>query len=100
MSMLIDLTPDEEAAVRANAAKQGVDVSAFVREKLFPVSESDTPAEDLRFVRADSLAAVRAAQQNLLDKGIGYVVARETDGAVVRRFADGTETVLAPAGAG
>lgn len=90
MSLTIELTPAEESAIRAAAAREGIDVTAFVRERAL---QSLTKIDDLAFVRADSLSAVHAAQQNLLDKGIGYVVARN-DGTIVRRFADGSETII------
>lgn len=98
MSVTIELTPAEEAALNAAATREGTDVSVFVRErvldKVFHGLNPDD--ENLAFVRADSLAAVRAAQQTLLDSGIGYVVARP-DGVIVRRFADGREEIIAPA---
>ena len=99
MSLIIDLTPDEEATVRARAAKQGVDVSAFVREKLFPVAESASEvdveaAEFARWKQAGQNAA-EAATDRLLERGIGYVYGR--NGGVYRRRPDGTEETIAGA---
>ena len=96
MSLLIELTPDEEAAVRARAAKQGVDVSAFVREKLFPVTEtaSDVDAEAADFARWKQAGqnAAEAATDRLTKRGIGYVYGR--NGSVYRRRPDGTEEAI------
>ncbi|MBC8134895.1 MAG: hypothetical protein H8F28_03295 [Fibrella sp.] len=85
MSLTIELTAAEEAAIRTGAAREGTEIATFVREKVLhdlPMQEND-----LDFIRTDSLTAVRSAQQGLLDKGIGYVIARP-DGTVVRVFPD------------
>ncbi len=97
MSLTIELTAAEETAIRAAAEREGIEIATFVREKvLHNLPDQD---EDLAFVRADSLSAVRDAQQKLLDQGIGYVIARP-DGTVVRCFTDGREVVIALAEGG
>lgn len=96
MSILIDLTLEEEAALRREADVLGMDLPTFIRRRVLfaappPPPETDN---DLAFLHADGITAVREAQRLLLAQGIGYVYARD-DGAVVRCLPDGNEEIVA-----
>lgn len=55
----------------------------------------DTESDDLKFLREAGIAAVRAAQEDLLQRNIGYVYSR--DGVIVRHYKDGSEKISSPA---
>lgn len=92
MSITLELSPEEELRLRQAANSRGMDVAAYVRQKVFALEPQPFTANDATFLMQEGNRAVRTAQQELRASGVGYVFGR--DGKIVRREPDGTETVL------
>lgn len=91
MSVILELSPEEEAFLQREAQARGLDITDFIRERVFaPSVEEESP--DLKFLREEGIKAVRAAQEDLLRRNIGYVYSR--DNVIVRHHADGSEEIL------
>lgn len=99
MSIVLELSPEEEALLEREAQVRGMDITTYVRERVFaPEANRQRQAAgqvDIEFLRKEGLSAVRNAQKNLLIQNIGYVFSR--DGRIVRHNADGSEDVLSTA---
>jgi hypothetical protein len=95
MSIILELSPEEQSLLERAAAAAGSDVATYIRQRVFSAAPSLPAAEDeLAFLQAQAQTAIRTAQQNQLAQGIGYVFSRE--GNVVRHNPDGTEDILFP----
>lgn len=88
MSLTIELTPAEESAIRA-AAREGIDVTTFVRKQIVRATHPVAPTSTdlVAFLQDNGNAATRVAREKLHTQGIGYVVT-ESDGAIVERLPD------------
>ena len=72
MSIVLELTPEEEQKLIIAAEIQQIDVTSYVREKISPVPEI------VRFLNKEAARAVSEAQGELMRLGIGYVTGDET----------------------
>jgi LPS sulfotransferase NodH len=96
MSITLDLSREEELLLQQAARAAGSrDVASYIRQQLFAaLPAANASRDDLDFLRTEGRNAVRASQQDLIDKGISYVYAANTD--LIRHHPDGTEEVIAP----
>jgi hypothetical protein len=93
MSITLELSEEEHTFLERAAAAAGSDVATYIRQRVFSSAPSLRTADDeVTFLRGQARTAVRAAQQNLLAQGIGYVFVK--NGNLVRHNPDGTEEVL------
>jgi hypothetical protein len=93
VSITLELSPEEDALLRREAQRHGMNITEYIRNRVFaPLNDSES--DDLKFLRAAGTAAIHAAQTDLLARNIGYVYSR--NGVIVRRHADGSEEILSP----
>jgi hypothetical protein len=91
MSITLELSPEEEAMIRREAQLRGLNMTEYIRTRVF-ASSIEAENNDLSFLRDAGTAAVRAAQNDLLARNIGYVYSQ--NGVIVRRHANGSEEIL------
>jgi hypothetical protein len=102
MSITLELTKDEEARLRRAAVAAGKEINAYIRQQLFlpdtnTAQENTSPiVDDLEFLQSAASATVQEAQLKLLAQGIDYIY-RDSTGAIVRHFTDGTNQILTSA---
>jgi hypothetical protein len=90
MSIVLELTPEEEVILQKEAMQQKIDVVSYVRQRIFP-ARSELKEVDL--LRDFATESVKEAREGLHAKGIGYV---ESQGdKVVRCLPDGSVEVIA-----
>lgn len=92
MSITLELTDEEEAALREAAQQAGVDVVAYIKERALEPFRRVSSEWEL-WERVGQVAAEDACD-TLMERGIGYVYGRE--GKVYRRLPDGTEALIEP----
>lgn len=97
MSITLELTPDEEQQLRREADARGVDVTSYVRTRVFTEPFPTSVANDAAFLLEEGCRAVSLGQQELHARGVGYVFGR--DGEIIQLNPDGSETIIADSGA-
>lgn len=85
MSIILELSPEEETSLRSVAEAQGQDVAAFL--KSLAVATIKKSAFQRKWDAAGEAATVEA-RARLHSKGIGVVY--EKDGVIVEELPDGT----------
>ncbi|WP_395091510.1 hypothetical protein [Armatimonas sp.] len=79
MSIVLELSPAEEAVLSQAATARQMDVVSYIREKVFMPEKDEPPLEEtIRFLQEEGQRAISEAQQKLMEQGIGYVTGDET----------------------
>jgi hypothetical protein len=92
MSIVLELTPAEEEALRQGAARAGVDMPSFLITSALDAAQREAD-EWTRWEIVGKEAANEACDM-LIKEGIGYVYGKE--GKVYRRTAEGVEELVSP----
>ena len=89
MSILLELTPEEETTLRSAAEAKGQDVSAFLKSLAIATARKSSLQQRWN---AAGEAATQEARTRLHDKGIGVVY--EKNGSIVEELPNGSIRVL------
>lgn len=89
MSIVLELTPEEETTLRSAAEAKGQDIAGFLKSLALATARKSTLQ---RKWDAAGEAATVEARARLRSKGIGLVY--EKNGAVVEELPDGTVRTL------
>lgn len=89
MSILLELTPEEETTLRSAAEAQGQDIAVFL--KSLALATARKSALQRRWDAAGE-AATQEARARLHSKGIGVVY--EKNGSIIEQLPDGTTRIL------